>query len=90
LQNLVERMVVLSDDLVLGSAEVEQCLPQSVAAPTATPKSGGELGAAVVSAEREAIVAALEKADGNRTKAARLLGISRRSLYYKLDTYGIA
>lgn len=91
LQNLVERMVVLSDNAILGSAEVEECLPQLISSASSSPAKGsGELGSAVVHAERDAIVSALEKTDGNRTKAARLLGISRRSLYYKLDTYGIA
>jgi transcriptional regulator with PAS, ATPase and Fis domain len=32
---------------------------------------------------------ALEKSSGNRILAARLLGISRRSLYYELEQYGI-
>ncbi len=34
--------------------------------------------------EKEAIINALEKTDGNKTKAAKLLGISFRSLRYKL------
>lgn len=40
-------------------------------------------------AERAAILRALEKAEGNRTKAAGLLDIAVRSLYYKLEKYGI-
>lgn len=37
----------------------------------------------------EAILQALEKADWNKTKAARLLGISRRSIYRKIQEYNI-
>jgi DNA-binding NtrC family response regulator len=33
---------------------------------------------------------ALEKYDGNRRKASETLGISERTLYRKLDQYGLA
>lgn len=39
--------------------------------------------------EKRAIIAALQRTDGNKLKAARLLGISRRALYNKLEAYGI-
>ena len=38
--------------------------------------------------EREAILAALERSGGNRSQAARDLGISRRKLLYRLKEYG--
>jgi transcriptional regulator PpsR len=39
--------------------------------------------------ERHYIEAALERADGNRTATAELLGLSRQSLYMKLNRYGL-
>ena len=39
--------------------------------------------------ERDAIVAALRDADGNRTRAALALGMSRSTLYRKIGQYGI-
>jgi two-component system response regulator AtoC len=39
--------------------------------------------------ERQALVDALERAGDNRTLAARLLGISRRTLYNKLEEHGL-
>ena len=39
--------------------------------------------------ERKRICQALEKAGYNRKEAARLLGISRSTLYEKMDLYGI-
>lgn len=39
--------------------------------------------------ERELLVEALEQADGNRTEAARALGIGRATLHDKLNKYGI-
>ncbi len=38
-------------------------------------------------AERQLIIRALEECDGNRTRAARKLGMSRRTLHRKLHTY---
>jgi len=48
-----------------------------------------ELDAAVKVAERRALEKALKKAEGNRVLAARLLGVSRRTLFYKLRIHGI-
>ncbi len=39
--------------------------------------------------EKKVIMRALERTDGNRTEAAKKLGIAIRSLYYKLNKYGI-
>ena len=43
---------------------------------------------AVERLERRYIGKALELCDGNKTKAARLLDISERTLWYKLKKYG--
>jgi len=43
----------------------------------------------VEEAERQAIVATLAANDGNRAETARQLGIAIRSLYYKMERYGI-
>jgi transcriptional regulator with GAF, ATPase, and Fis domain len=50
--------------------------------PIATPLSEG-------SSERQRIVDALARTHGNQVRAARLLGISRRTLINRLDTYGL-
>ena len=44
---------------------------------------------AVEAAERQAIAAALAAAEGNRRAAAQRLGVSLRTLFYKMDRYGI-
>ncbi|MFP4113394.1 MAG: sigma-54 interaction domain-containing protein [Spirochaetota bacterium] len=61
-----------------------------------TPSSDGEsneptihAGQTIEDMERQLIEATLREAHGNRTKAAKLLGISRKSLYNKVKAYGI-
>lgn len=91
LQNLIERIVVLSDEQVVGHAVVETMLGQTGQAVVgASDLDESKLESAVKQAEKEAITAALRSSGGNRTQAARLLGISRRSLYYKIESYQIA
>lgn len=62
----------------------------STAAGAKQPAGGGRLQSSVSQAEREMIIAVLKQTDGNRKEAARLLGISRGTLYYKLKRLGIA
>ncbi|HZI05792.1 MAG TPA: sigma-54 dependent transcriptional regulator, partial [Archangium sp.] len=65
-------------------------------APAMTPPPGGGTGSEGRTLEsqrkemeRQAMVDALERAGDNRTLAARLLGISRRTLYNKLEEHGL-
>lgn len=44
---------------------------------------------AIAKIEKEMIIKAIKKANGNKTKAAKMLGISRKSLFNKLRTYHI-
>ncbi len=39
--------------------------------------------------EREAVLAALQEAEGSRTRAAEILGMGRTTLWRKLKSYGI-
>jgi DNA-binding NtrC family response regulator len=98
LQNFIERLVVLGDKTTIGVADVDRELARSSwAAPTTAPSSAASAspGDATLdgrrrAAEAEAVRAALERAGGNRLVAARMLGISRRTLFYKLAEHGIA
>ena len=51
--------------------------------------SGKTLAQLTAITEQRAVEQALDHAKGNKTVAAKLLGISPRTLYYKLDKYGI-
>ena len=46
------------------------------------------VGTPLAEAERLLIIKTLEVSDGNKQRAARILGISRRGLYTKLAAYG--
>jgi DNA-binding NtrC family response regulator len=80
LQNLIERLIVLGDGETLRADDVERELGR----PRLVPAGEPSLDSRRRSAEREALQDALGRASGNRTVAARLLGVSRRTLYNKL------
>jgi DNA-binding NtrC family response regulator len=84
--NIVERLVVFSDDAVIGAEAVDLELARS-APPQA--RRSARLVDRRADAERDAVVEALRRAQGNRTQAARLLGVSRRTLYNRLSELGV-
>jgi DNA-binding NtrC family response regulator len=90
LQNFIERLVVLCEGPIITATDVERELGRI--APASAPQVEGEgaLDATRKGAEKEAIRTALARAGGNRTVAARILGLSRRGLYYKLDEHELA
>ena len=82
LRNAVERMVVLSPGGQLDVADVPDHI-RTPAAPIPSVLPTGTLEAT----EKAKILAVLEQTGGNHSRAAQLLGISRRTLYRKLDKY---
>ncbi|RYZ42174.1 MAG: sigma-54-dependent Fis family transcriptional regulator [Myxococcaceae bacterium] len=86
LENVLESAVVLSPD---GTLDPE-LLPGGPGAP-ATPASptGATLRERMDTHERELILAALATAQGQRTEAARALGIGRATLHDKLRKHGL-
>jgi two-component system response regulator AtoC len=96
LQNFVERLVIFADGAVIGVADVERELARSAAiAPVTTPLpasdggGGGTLDERRRRAESDALREALDRVRGNRTAAARILGVSRRTLYNMLAEHGL-
>jgi len=92
LENILERAVILGADPEIGALDLG--LPSSRrGAGEGTEKTveeGAEAAELPLEAvEREAILKALERCGGNRTKAAKELGISRRTMLYRLKDYGI-
>jgi two-component system, NtrC family, response regulator AtoC len=102
LQNFIERLVVLSDSPRISKREVAAQLTTLGSPKMSLAAAGGfnaaesapqstvvELEQAVRTAEKRALEKALKSARGNRSVAARLLGISRRTLYNKLEEHGL-
>ena len=90
LQNVVERLVVLNQSGLILEQDVLPCLGGGLSsAGAAAPPGAQALEASVAGAEKAAIEGALRASGGNRTHAAKALGVSRRTLHNKLRQYGI-
>lgn len=91
LQNVVERMVLLRDSDTLTVVD----LPPGFEAAEVAPSVGGlpfelpEDGLDLLELERNLIVAALQKMNGNQSAAARYLNIPRHVLLYRLEKFGL-
>ena len=85
LENVVERAVIMARGDLIQPGD----LPGNLLLESETPSSGVIPGRPLSDLEREAILSTLEMTGGNRTETARLLGISRRTLQYKLKEFKI-
>ncbi|RKY65066.1 MAG: hypothetical protein DRP99_00905 [Candidatus Latescibacterota bacterium] len=84
LENVIERALILA-----GEGRITPDL-----LPFGRPKAGAKVelpdeGVNLEEVERELIIQALEKAGWNKAKAAKLLGITRRRLYSRMEALGI-
>ena len=84
LENIIERSVTLSTTEVID----RDGLPPFIAPASGTSKKLS-LSDVAADAEKAHIQNILKKAGGNKTRAAELLGISRKNLWEKINAYGI-
>ncbi|MEN2994956.1 MAG: sigma-54 dependent transcriptional regulator [Thermodesulfovibrio sp.] len=73
LENLLERSIIISKSDEI-EIKIEEIFPE---------------GKDLKSLEKKAIIEALEKTGGNKKQACQLLGISLRTLYYKIKEFGL-
>ncbi len=90
LHNVVERAVLLTE----GEEITVESLPPEVRNSgaddgAAAPFTLGPGGVDIVELERELLMEALRRAEGNRTEAGRLLGLSRHQIRNRLKKYGV-
>lgn len=99
LEHVIERACVLCQGPTIATDHLsrEIVVPQLVAAATASPDAGEATAPNVIQpapapldlSPTERLLQALQKAGGNKAKAARLLGIDRTTLYRKIRELGI-
>ncbi len=96
LRNAIERAILLCDGGLIAREHLpqpmergEQGLPQTVngvATSPPLPKNGLDLA----SVEKDLLVKALGQAKGNKSKAARLLGLTRAQIYSRIEKYDVS
>jgi len=94
--NVRELVHVIARAAVMTSGDVIDAvsLPNTIREASRQAKPAIDTGSmtlkeALAACEREVIIAALERAGGNRSEAARQLGLARTHLYAKLEEHGI-
>ena len=98
LENLVKRAVVLGEDSVLNELTESQMKRRRAGGGAASPPRGRDCVAsalkeaaarAALATERELILSALQQTRWNRKEAARLLGVSYRTIRSKIKHYAL-
>jgi two-component system response regulator PilR (NtrC family) len=93
LENVIERAVALAGARIIGTGD----LPEQVSGQLGAPEEhlltlgpdGCDLEAVLNEAERRLLIAALERTGGVRKHAAKVLGVTFRSLRYRLQKHGL-
>ena len=86
MRNAIERAMLLADHEWLEPGDFTTLVHHVAAAQFRLPPEGVNLEAG----ERQLLVQALERAGGNQTRAAELLGINRDQVRYRIDKFGLA
>jgi len=89
LKNCLEHMIVVTTDSVLGEDDLPDYLLAQLKGAPARPSLDSMAGQPLDEVEKQHIARTLELVDGNRAKAAELLGIGERTLYRKIREYDL-
>jgi two-component system response regulator PilR (NtrC family) len=93
LENVIERAVALAGSRVIGLGDLPPELSGAAGSPTPAlltlPAEGARLDDVLSEVERRFLLEALERSGGVRKRAAELLGITFRSLRYRLKKHGL-
>ena len=90
LENAVERAVIMAAGEFITKRDMPLCFTSQTLPEQSASDEGVDLaGQSLEQIERQAIIATLEAAGGNKSKTARQLGITRATLHSKLKKYEI-
>lgn len=84
LENIIERCVTLAAGEMIGRGELPAIIRPDISAVKSL-----LLSTVAADAEKGHIIRVLQTTQGNKTKAAEILGISRKTLWEKINSYGI-
>jgi DNA-binding NtrC family response regulator len=87
LQNVIESASILTPKDYISDQEISSQLQKSAGAGKSDLSFGDDLSLEEV--EKQHITNVLKKTGGNKVKASAILGLSRRSLYRKIDKLNI-
>lgn len=85
LRNCIESAVVMTSGTVITLDD----LPPSIRPREEVPSLRIPVGVTIAEAEKQVIIQTLSAQNGNKTRAAEVLGIGRKTLHRKLDEYGL-
>lgn len=88
-KNIVERMVVLSAEPVIRLQHIPEDIRYGQESPHTLTEKAMTDEQTISGMEKEMIRRALQEASGNKSLAAKKLGISRRTLYRKIEDYSL-
>lgn len=90
LKNVIERICILEDTDMINAEHIPAEIAEFSTPPSEkTPLSLPSEGVSLKDVEKNLIIQALQKTNYNQTKAARLIGISRDALRYKMQKFGL-
>ena len=89
LENVIESSVVLSKREELTPEDLPENIQRQESRITKIYLDIPEDGISLEEVEKELLLKALEKAQGNQSKAARYLNVTRKTLIYRLEKYGL-
>jgi DNA-binding NtrC family response regulator len=89
LEHTLERALILAGSDPIGPEHLSFARPDAMTHGAAWVPRIPEDGLSLEALEKELILQALERAGGNKSQAARLLGLTRRTLYSRMEKHGL-